>query len=697
MSSDRRASAASWPQLICRIGELAYLFAGPSTDTDQKVFDREPTRRLDFRVHEREFSALLLKSRIDMADTGGCQLVGLLEFSAQLDLSAPERSELIAIVFRLVAQTFSLRRDAVLKDVCARLLSADGVPKGRMIIHCVEHIDTAVCEASRRLRLGQGSLIVSFADQLTIGEVKVVASPIGRRSDTRLAVTDLASPFSGDRMLLISSHDISIADVEVRQSRDVRAFGKSHARQLPEALNLLAISDGVARSALAGLGQNEPVTATVALPAFGFRLEITHVFSMAHGLFVSGWFVDPDRQLKEVWLVDYGLVGQCLLGQWVVAPAKVVTESEMIAVRQFHAFAARGDGYHAPPSMTFIVELQNGERHVASAYSAQNDDRVTRDRILGSINQAGFTLDALTKAFMPAVRPIQAGLNDRQRVCEVLDLGIRSTRAVSIVIPLHGELRFIRSQLIAFDSDPFVRSNSQIVYVVDDPLIAHQVREILGGAGHVFGLDIRLVQLDRSGGNALANNLGVGAAEGQTIVLMHSDVVPEKHGWLAAMEERLWALPPASIVGPKLISVDQNLQHAGMSFRTLPNGCLQNMHVFKGYGRDFPPANVEREVPALTADLMVLRREDFLAAGGFSIDFIGGNFEGSDLCLKLRSQGGLCLYVPSVTFLHFERQSRPEADHDTASTIYDQALHSLRWSKSIEALIAASPEVRHAS
>jgi GT2 family glycosyltransferase len=697
VSNDRRASAASRPQRLCRIGELAYLVAGPWTDTDQKVLGRETTRRLDFRVHRRTFSAVLLKSRVDLADAGGCQSAGLLEFAVHLDLNASERGELIAIVFRLVAQVFNLRGDGVLKDVFTHLLSADGIPRGRMIVHGVDHIDTAICEASRRFRLGQGSLIVSFAGQLATGDVRAVESPIGRRSDTRLAVAHVANPLSGDRMLLISSHGISVADVEVRQSRDIRAFGQSHALQLPEALNLLAIWDGVARSALAALGKDEAVAASVALPPFGFRFEITHTFSMKNGLFISGWFVDPDRQLKEVWLVDYGLADQCLLGQWVVTPAKVAMESELIAVRQFHAFAPRQDGYAEPPSMTFKIELRNGEGHIAHVASTRSDDRMMRDRILGSINQAGLTLDALTKALLPAVQPIQAALNDRQRVNETLDLGIRSTRAISIVIPLQRELRFIRSQLIAFDADPLVKSICQIVYVVDDPLVARQVRRILDGAVHVFALDIRLVQLERSGGDALANNLGVGEAEGQTIILMHSDVVPETPGWLAAVAERLSVLPPSSIVGPKLIDADENLQHAGMSFRPLPNGFWQSMQIFKGYGRDFPPANVEREVPAVTAALMVLRRVDFLAVGGFSTDFVGGKVEGSDLCLKLRSQGGLCLYVPSVTFFHFERQPRSEADRDAASAIYDGALHSLRWSTTIKALVTRTPRVRHAS
>jgi GT2 family glycosyltransferase len=148
-----------------------------------------------------------------------------------------------------------------------------------------------------------------------------------------------------------------------------------------------------------------------------------------------------------------------------------------------------------------------------------------------------------------------------------------------------------------------------------------------------------------------------------------------------------------SVIGPKLLYADRTLQHAGLFFYALPNGQWQNMHYWKGYGARFEPANFEREVPAVTGACMIVRRQDFLAVGGFTEDYIVGDYEDSDLCLKLRASGGLCLYMPSIELHHFERQSMPKPsseEMDRGSTIYNRTLHTARWSATIAALQARS-------
>jgi GT2 family glycosyltransferase len=282
-------------------------------------------------------------------------------------------------------------------------------------------------------------------------------------------------------------------------------------------------------------------------------------------------------------------------------------------------------------------------------------------------------------------------LNSRQFVRETLEYGERSSRAVSVVIPLYRETGFIRSQLIAFDVDAFVRARCEIVYVVDDPLIALRVRNILSGSIHVHRLDVKLVVLGRNGGYALANNFGVAAADGETIVLMNSDVLPERNGWLEPLADRLETLPAHSVIGPKLIYADESLQHAGMYFFKFDARYWQNMHYFKGYGRALPLADSECEVPAVTGALMVLRKADYLAVGGFTPDYIVGDYEDSDLCLKLRAMGGTCLYMPDVALFHFERQSMQGStvEKDLGSTIYNRALHTDRWDDAIERLMSS--------
>jgi GT2 family glycosyltransferase len=244
---------------------------------------------------------------------------------------------------------------------------------------------------------------------------------------------------------------------------------------------------------------------------------------------------------------------------------------------------------------------------------------------------------------------------------------------------------------MAFAVDPYIRQHCEIVYVLDDPVIALAVTTLIEGLAITYPLDVKLVTLDRNGGYALANNMGAGQTEGEVLVLMNSDVIPDRPGWIEKALSKLEKLPPFSVVGPKLIYADDTLQHAGMYFHQLSTGHWQNFHYWKGYGRHFGIADRERVVPAVTGACMIIRKADYLAVGGFTTDYVVGDYEDSDLCLKLRERDGLPFYMPSIELYHFERQSMPldDGNRDLGSTVYNRALHTARWTEQITALMAA--------
>jgi GT2 family glycosyltransferase len=695
--SSEHGAGRHLPHPVCRIGEFVYLVGGASTESFERSFGHLVKRSLDVVAEGRPLVAFQTSSAIDEAsfqpDWDFTDLDGL---AGRLDIDATGRAKLLTLIFRLVAPSLGLRRDPVLRNVIEAVLATDGLPRGKAVVHAIEGADIAICEVPTRLRLAKGGLIIAFSDQLALGEVEAVEGILGEDGGRKLAAVDCSSTMPVGRALVVTSRGIAIADIDTRSYPDIRAFQEALCFSLPDALNMLAIFDPDARAALSALGRRETALPIVAFRSLGFYFELTHVLSMDHGLFVSGLLLDPDGLLEEVLAIDHGLADPSLMDQWLTAPARTTIEGDTVSIRRFHAFLARHEGVAAPASIAFRLQLKNGERHLAYMPDCMRDKRGTRAGILDAVVGGTMSPDMLSRIFRPALVDIQDACNGEQSTREVSDFGTASSRRISLVIPLYREMRFIRSQLVAFDVDPFLRAHCQIVYVVDDPLIAQRVRNMLDGAPNVFSLDIRLVILERNGGYALANNFGVREAAGDLVVLMNSDVTPEAPGWLQPIAERLSQLPAKSVIGPKLLYADQSLQHAGMYFFKLPNiGYWQNMHFFKGFGRDFPPANVEREVPAVTGALMMLRREDFLAVGGFTTDYVIGDYEDSDLCLKLRAMGGRCLYMPSVALLHFERQSMPDSDVDFGSTIYNRALHSARWSETIEALMSDIGEARH--
>jgi len=126
------------------------------------------------------------------------------------------------------------------------------------------------------------------------------------------------------------------------------------------------------------------------------------------------------------------------------------------------------------------------------------------------------------------------------------------------------------------------------------------------------------------------------------------------------------------------------------TFERGPEGEWFNNHFHKGYPRHWPAAEEQRVVPAVTGAALCVRRDAFEAVGGFTTDYVVGDYEDSDLCLKLRALGGDIAYVPRAELYHFERQSiRDHAGYArTLASVYNRRLHHRRWAAAIEQLMA---------
>jgi GT2 family glycosyltransferase len=98
-------------------------------------------------------------------------------------------------------------------------------------------------------------------------------------------------------------------------------------------------------------------------------------------------------------------------------------------------------------------------------------------------------------------------------------------------------------------------------------------------------------------------------------------------------------------------------------------------------------------VPGVTGALLCLRRHVFEALGGVCTDYVVGDYEDSDLCLRLRAAGGEIAYVPEAELYHFERQSIREHGGyaRTLACSYNRHLHHARWAPAMEALMARFP------
>lgn len=282
------------------------------------------------------------------------------------------------------------------------------------------------------------------------------------------------------------------------------------------------------------------------------------------------------------------------------------------------------------------------------------------------------------------------------RIDEVMQFGRpSSTPAASVIVPLFRRLDLMEYQLGQFSLDPAM-ADVDLIYVLDSPEQADELRAAAARWHRLYRQPFRLAILSANGGFSLANNLGADLASGPELILCNSDVLPEGPGWVAELlsakrraVDHVGSSTGIGAVGPMLVYEDDSLQHAGMYFdRIGPDAEWCNEHYFKGLHRSFAPANRSREVPAVTGACMLVATDRYRAVGGLSLGYVQGDYEDSDLCLRLAEDGGASWYTAEVTLYHLEGGSYPSPERARYGS-YNRWLHERRWGATIEQLMSS--------
>lgn len=152
------------------------------------------------------------------------------------------------------------------------------------------------------------------------------------------------------------------------------------------------------------------------------------------------------------------------------------------------------------------------------------------------------------------------------------------------------------------------------------------------------------------------NNLGVSNSGGEFLVLMNNDIETVAPDWV---EQMLYYARQDDVgaVGGMLLYPDRTVQHAGVVL-----GCRGTAdHVLRGANHDCDgyagSLSCAREVSAVTAACMMVRRSVYDAVGGFNEHFFTA-YQDVDLCLKISQLGKRNIYTPRAVFVHHESASR---------------------------------------
>jgi GT2 family glycosyltransferase len=153
------------------------------------------------------------------------------------------------------------------------------------------------------------------------------------------------------------------------------------------------------------------------------------------------------------------------------------------------------------------------------------------------------------------------------------------------------------------------------------------------------------------------NNRAVRAARGEVVVLLNNDTEITEPGWLRELVSHA-RRPEVGAVGAKLRYADGSIQHGGIVLAPGQHAA----HLLRLAAPDdpgyFSHSMVARNVLAVTAACLAIRREVFLEAGGFDDENLPVAFNDVDLCLRLRELGYRVVWTPHADLLHLESQTR---------------------------------------
>jgi len=267
--------------------------------------------------------------------------------------------------------------------------------------------------------------------------------------------------------------------------------------------------------------------------------------------------------------------------------------------------------------------------------------------------------------------------------------GMATRPEISVIVPLYGRSDFVEYQLTKFSQDvEFTNGKIELIYVVDDPLLVNGLQQTCHQLMELYKVPMKFVWGKINRGYSGANNLGIANSSADNIILLNSDVFPLEPGWAGKIAANLNSDNSIGAVGAKLLYADGSIQHLGMKFDFAPEwGVWLNKH--PGQGLDISTHSSLLDVEAATGACLAVRRADMEILGGMDEGFLIGDFEDSDLCLKLRELRGRIVVNAETKLVHLERQSFNQLgsnDFRTNVVKYNAWRHSRIWAKKISAL-----------
>lgn len=211
----------------------------------------------------------------------------------------------------------------------------------------------------------------------------------------------------------------------------------------------------------------------------------------------------------------------------------------------------------------------------------------------------------------------------------------------SIVIPVYNHFAHTLACLRALAEHP-PRASCEII-VIDDG----SSDETTTALAKVAGLHYH--RRRENGGFIAACNDGAALAQGEFLVFLNNDTVPQP-GWLDALLQTFNEHANTGLVGAQLLYPDGRLQEAGGVVFADGGGW--------NYGRFESPGDPRfaylREADYVSGAAIAIPRALFSQVGGFDSRYAPAYYEDTDLAFAVRAAGKHVLYQPGARVVHDE-------------------------------------------